>query len=86
MFDLGDDGVLSLAGRLLIGLVVVGALLAVALAPPPEGPLGEVLVRNEAESIEAGALFYRDLDRIDEIQADLRAMRQEAQARASRAE
>ncbi len=71
----------SLPARLLIGLVLVGALLAAALAPPPAGPLGELLTRNEAESVEAGALFYRDLDRIDEIQADVRAMRREAQAR-----
>jgi hypothetical protein len=83
MSDFGTDRSRSLALRLLIGLVLVGALLAAALAPPPAGPLGELLARNEAEEVQAGALFYRDLDRIDEIQADLRVMRREAKERAA---
>jgi hypothetical protein len=83
MSDVRTDRPRSLAFRLLIGVVLVGALLAAALAEPPEGPLGTLLARNEAEGIEAGALFYRDLDRIDEIQADLRVMRQEARERAA---
>jgi hypothetical protein len=74
----------SLIVRLTIGLVVVAALLAAALAPPPPGPLGELLARNESEEVQAGALFYRDLERIDEIQDNMRAMRQQAQQRAAK--
>lgn len=61
--------------RLALGLsFVVGLILLLMARPIPPGIAGEVLTHNLDEDIEATALIYMDLERMQQIERHLPAV------------
>jgi hypothetical protein len=66
--------------RFLIGLILLGGLIVLLAMGPTPGP---VLRNNAEQEIEATALFYMDLDEMQELERRLEEMKAEkAQAEA----
>ena len=58
--------------RFLIGLVLLVLFLGfLATSPLPPGRLGDLIVRNMDHDIQATALFYSDLERMQQIEQEL---------------
>jgi hypothetical protein len=52
-------------------LMLTAAITFLIVGPRLPGPAGEIIERNLEQDIQATALFYMDLDRMQEIQEDL---------------
>jgi hypothetical protein len=57
--------------RFCVGLILLGGLIALAAMGPAPGP---VLRNNAEQEIEATALFYMDLDEMQELERRLEGM------------
>jgi hypothetical protein len=64
--------------RFCIGLLLLGGLVAVLAAGPAPGP---VLRNNLEQDIEATALFYMDLDEMQELEGRLERLQAEKEER-----
>ena len=63
--------------RFLAGLVLLGGLITVLAVGPTPGP---VLRNNAEQDIDASALFYMDLDDMQELELRLEQLRQDKAA------
>ena len=63
--------------RFFVGLLLLGGLIALLAVGPAPGP---VLRNNAEQDIEATALFYMDLDEMQELEERLEGLLEEKQA------
>ena len=69
---MNQDNRLKRWTKFILGLLLISGLalyLGSGLAPP--GPIGDVIRNSHAHEIDATALFYGDLDNMQEIERDL---------------
>ena len=65
--------------RFLIGLIVLGSCIAFfASGYSPPGVLGEVLRHNQQHDIDASPLFYSEVENMQELEARLAELMDEA--------
>ena len=63
--------------RLAIGLGLLGGFFAfLTPVPRPPGAAGDVIDRNLEEDVQATALIYSDLEKMPELEARLRKLRE----------